>query len=58
MEANPWFCTKTTISLTPDGGSQLLRHQVGAVADHDEDVAVVVGVQHRHLDAEPTWAIS
>ncbi len=33
-----------------DGGDQLLRHhQVGAVADHDEDVPVGAG----HLDAEP-----
>ena len=42
MEAKPWFCTRTTISLTPscDGGHQLLgHHQVGAVADQHEDLA-------------------
>ena len=53
MEANPWFCTSTTMSLTRsgDGGDELLRHhQVGAVTDHDEDVPVGAG----HLCSEPT----
>ena len=36
-----------------DGGDDLLRHhQVGAVADHDHDVAVLAGVEGGHLDAQ------
>ena len=45
MEAKPWFCTSTTMILMPSCTavtSSCGHHQVGAVADHDEHLAVRV----------------
>ena len=51
IEEKPWFCTRTTISLIPSETAVTIsgrHHQVGAVADHREDLAIGRG----HLDPE------